>query len=411
MFSRTTGQHATLVSVGYSILGVLPLFLVSSQAVQLQRELDFGKDGLGLAVSVCFAVSAVAATPLGAVVGRLGARAGLKLSSAFALAALVLMAFVADRWWHVALALSLCGIANATAQVATNVVLAGNVRAGRQGLAFGAKQAAIPIASLTAGLALPVVGLLAGWRVSFAVAAVIVLAALAYRPHVTDDRAAPSRRADRGRPRDTSAAPAPARRAGRRRPSRLLLTIALVGLLAGAVANALPTFAVDSAVASGFGEGAAGLLLALGSAAAVLVRVGAGWVADRRGSSGISELLALTGAGAVALVVLALSGDSHALYAFATLAVFASGWGWPGLIHYATVHTHRAAPAAASGFVLSAVYIGNVVGPAIVGFIAEHRSYADAWGYGAGVLVLATAAGLAARELERRAARTSTAAG
>lgn len=401
MFSRTTGQHATLVSVGYSILGVLPLFLVSSQAVQLQRELDFGKDGLGLAVSVCFAVSAVAATPLGAVVGRLGARAGLKLSAAFALAALVLMAFVADRWWHVALALSLCGIANATAQVATNVVLAGNVRAGRQGLAFGAKQAAIPIASLTAGLALPVVGLLAGWRASFAVAAVIVLAALAYRPHVTDDRSAPPRHA----------APPGARPSSRGRPSRLLLTIALVGLLAGAVANALPTFAVDSAVASGFGEGAAGLLLALGSAAAVLVRVGAGWVADRRGSSGISELLALTGAGAVALVVLALSGDSHALYAFATLAVFASGWGWPGLIHYATVHTHRAAPAAASGFVLSAVYIGNVVGPAIVGFIAEHRSYADAWGYGAGVLVLATAAGLAARELERRAARTSTAAG
>jgi predicted MFS family arabinose efflux permease len=388
-----SGRHATLVAVSYSVLAVLPLFLASAQAVQLQRDLDFGKDGLGLAVSVCFAVSAVAATPLGNVVGRIGARAGLKLSSAFSLVSLLLLAALADRWWHLAFALALCGVANATAQVATNVMLAGNVRAGRQGVAFGAKQAAIPLASLAAGLALPVVGLLAGWRVTFAAAAVIVLASLAYRPQIS------------GEPGETRA-----RERGRTRPTPLLLTIALVGLLAGAVANALPTFAVDSAVASGFGEGAAGLLLALGSTAAVVVRVGAGWVADRRSSPGFSELLMLTGFGAFALVLLAVAGDNHVLYVIAMVAVFASGWGWPGLIHFATVRTHLAAPAAASGFVLSAVYVGNVVGPAIVGFIAEHRSYADAWGYGAVVLALATAAGVAARRLER-VRRTSTAAG
>jgi MFS family permease len=399
MFSRTTagqasGRHATLVSVSYSILAVLPLFLASAQAVQLQRDLDFGKDGLGLAVSVCFAVSAIGATPLGHVVARIGALAGLKLAVSLSLASLVLLAALADRWWHLAAALALCGLANATAQVATNVVLAGNVSAGRQGVAFGAKQAAIPIASLIAGLALPLVGLLAGWRVAFAAAAVVVVAALVYRPQISDEPGA-----------------AGPRERGRMRPTPLLLTIALVGLLAGAVANALPTFAVDAAVASGFGEGAAGLLLALGSVAAVVVRVGAGWVADRRGSAGFSELLALTGAGAIALVALALSGDSHVLYVLATIAVFACGWGWPGLIHFATVRTHRATAAAASGFVLSAVYVGNVVGPAIVGFIAEHRSYAEAWGYGAVVLALATGAGLVARRLERGAARTSTAAG
>ena len=179
------------------------------------------------------------------------------------------------------------------------------------------------------------------------------------------------------------------------------MTTALAGLLAGALGNALPAFAVDSAVENGFTESEAGLLLAMGSAAAVLVRVGAGWVADRRGSAGYSELLALTGAGAVALVALALSGDSHVLYVLATLAVFAAGWGWPGLIYYATVRSHRAAPGAATGFVLSWVYVGNVLGPVSVGFIAEHRSYADAWALGAAVLALATLAALAARRLER----------
>lgn len=387
MFSGTTasrhrpGRHATLVSVSYSILAVLPLFLVSAQAVQLQRELDFGTAGLGLAVSTCFAVSAVAATPLGHLVAHVGARAGLKLSAAMALASLVLLTFVADRWWHVALALALCGLANATAQVATNVVLAGDVPESRQGVAFGAKQAAIPVASLAAGLALPVVGLLAGWRVAFAGAAVIVVLALLFQPRVSGD--------GQERP----------KRAGR--PTPLLLTLALVGLFAGAVANAIPSFAVDSAVANGFGESAAGLLLALGSAAAIVVRVGAGWVADRRGSIGFSELLWLTAAGAVALVGLALAGENQALYVLATLAVFATGWGWPGLIHYATVRSHRETSAAASGFVLSWIYVGNVVGPAIVGFVAEHRSYADAWAYGAVVLALAAAATWFARRLAR----------
>ena len=372
------------MSVAYSILGVLPLFLVSSQAVQLQRELDFGKAGLGLAVSICFAVSAVAATPLGHVVGRLGAGAGLKLSAGFALAGLVWMATVASQWWHVAFALALCGLANAAAQVSTNVVLAGGVPKARQGVAFGAKQAAIPIASLAAGLALPVVALLAGWRAAFAGAAVVVVAALAFRPRL----AAVSRaRATRS--------------AGR--PGALLMMTALAGLLAGTIGNAVPAFAVDSAVEHGFTESAAGLLLAIGSAAAVLVRVGAGWVADRRASAGFSELLALTGAGAVAMVALALSGGSHALYVLATLAVFAAAWGWPGLIYYATVRSHRSAPGAATGFVLSWVYVGNVLGPASVGFIAEHHSYAEAWGYGAGVLALATLAALAARRLERAA--------
>ena len=55
----------------------------------------------------------------------------------------------------------------------------------------------------------------------------------------------------------------------------------------------------------------------------------------------------------MALVALALSGDSHALFVVATIAVFATGWGWPGLIYYATVRSHREAPAAATAFVLS----------------------------------------------------------
>ena len=54
------------------------------------------------------------------------------------------------------------------------------------------------------------------------------------------------------------------------------------------------------------------------------------------------------------------------------------------------------------------VYVGNVIGPAIVGFIAQHGSYALASAFGAAVLALATAAASLARR--QALVRTSTAA-
>ena len=379
-------ERPIAAAVGYSILGVLPLFLVSAQAVQLQHELGFGKARLGLAVSLCFAASAVAATPLGRLVERIGPGAGLRVSASLALTACLCMAFVASAWWHVALALVLCGVANATAQIATNLSLSDGVAPERQGVAFGAKQAAVPLASLGAGLALPVVALAAGWRAAFAAAALLATAAVVLRP---------------------PGAPGAIRGAGaaaRPRTPVLALT-ATVGLLGGAVGNSIPAFAVDSAVSHGLLESTGAALLAAGSLAAVLVRVSTGWIADRRASAGYRELALLTAGGALAMAALALSGSSDALFVAATVAAFATGWGWPGIIYYATVRSHRATPGAATGLVLSAVYVGNVIGPVTVGFIAEHASYADAWALCAVVLCVATAAALGAGRLDRRRLR------
>jgi MFS family permease len=268
------------------------------------------------------------------------------------------------------------------AQVSTNVALAGSVRLERQGVAFGAKQAAVPLAGLVAGLAVPVIALVAGWRAAFFGAAAISAGALLYAPGL----GRPGTRAPAARP----------------RPTRLLVLMGIFGLLGGAVGNSLPAFAVDSAVTRGIGEGAAGLILALGSATAVVGRIGAGLVVDRRGSAGYTELLALTVAGSLALAVLAASGGSDALFVVAIVASFGCAWSWQGLIYYAAVRSHPSAPGAATAVVLSSVYAGNVIGPVVVGLVAEHRSYDAAWGLAAVVLVLATPAGIAARRLHRR---------
>jgi MFS family permease len=416
-----SGRRVTSLAVAYAVLGVLPLFLVSAQSVQLQRDLGFDRAALGLAVSLCFAASALAANPAGRFVERVGPTGGLRLSASLSLLGLLVMAIVASAWWHVALAVALSGVANALAQVSTNVALASGVPTRRQGVAFGAKQAAIPTASLVAGLALPIVGLVAGWRFAFAGAALVVAVAVLRVPRLEggaalrrstaspergtplDDRRAAGRESESATAGDMPAhregAPPGEARGGVR--TRLLVLLAIAGLLAGAVGNAIPTFTVDSSVARGIDESLAGLLLAAGSLASIAGRIGSGWVADKRGSLGIAELATLTAIGALACSALALSHDSDALFAVAVIAGFGAGWGWAGVIYFAVVRTHPQAPAAATAFVLSVVFVGNVIGPAGVGFIAQHGSYELAWGVGAAVLALATAAALAARQASR----------
>ena len=68
------------------------------------------------------------------------------------------------------------GLANAASHPATNLSLAGEVPAGRQGLSFGVKQSAIPAATLLAGLAVPSIALTFGWRWAFAGGAALALA-------------------------------------------------------------------------------------------------------------------------------------------------------------------------------------------------------------------------------------------
>ena len=53
---------------------------------------------------------------------------------------------------------------NVLGQLSSNLTLAQHVPASRLGLSFGLKQAAIPLATLLSGAAVPAVALTIGWR-------------------------------------------------------------------------------------------------------------------------------------------------------------------------------------------------------------------------------------------------------
>ncbi|RLP85784.1 MFS transporter [Micromonospora sp. BL4] len=382
--ARTRPIRASAGAVLTTVACVLPVFLLGGLAVQMGADLGFSPAGLGLAVAVYFGVSALASVPSGRLVERFGpalvARCGIVLAAGSMLA----MAVLARSYPVLVALLALSAAANALGQLASNAALAQHVPTRRQGLSFGVKQAAIPVSTLLAGVAVPTIALTAGWRWAFVAAAGAALTTLPAVPRQLPGRA---RRAD-------------AKRAGR--ATTALVVIGVAATLAAAAANALGTFLVDSAAARGLSPGLAGLTLTLGSAVCVAARVGAGWLADRRTSGHVALIAAMLVVGAGGLGLLALTGTVPLVVG--VVLGFGLGWAWPGLVNFAVVRLHPQAPAAATSITQTGVYAGGCLGPLSLGPLAAHLGYPAMWTTAAVSMLLAAALMLVGSRLLTRIA-------
>lgn len=378
----TLSRRPLLAAVVYTGMGVLPLFLVSAQILQLEREIEFGVGQLGLATATFFGLAALAANPAGRVVARVGPGRSLRVGGLLTLTSCVI-AGTARTWWVLPLATAVGGVGNGLIQVAANLAIFDGVAVGRQGLAFGAKQASVPMASVLAGISLPVVGLVFGWRWVFALAAVLALTLAVSAPHLDMAKAAER---DEGR-------------VGR--PPKSLLLLGLAGICGAMAGNGLSLFIVPSAVDIGIEEAAAGAVLAVCSLLVVAVRLGAGWVVDRKGSSGYAEMAWMAGAGTVGAFVLAMSA-APAVYLVAMPVAVLGAWGWPGIFFFTVVHSYPEFPARASGLVLSSNLTGTVIGPLVVGSLAARGNYPAAWLFVAVMAAISTVAFVASYRLKTR---------
>jgi MFS family permease len=348
----------------------VPVFLVGGLAVQIGHDLHFTPAGLGLTVSAYFGVTALASVPAGALVEKYGSTAIARFGIALSATSLLAVAALARSLWSLILILALGAGANAMGQLASNTSLSRHVPVRRQGLSFGVKQAAIPVSTLLAGAAVPLVALTVGWRWAFVAAAVGAVAALRLVPSEHDE----GRRS---------------RTVGGERATAALVVLGLAATLAAGAANALGTFLVDSAVARGLAPGPAGLALTLGSLVCVLARVAGGWQADRLPSRQVGVIAGLLATGAIGLALLAMTGT-------ATLVVgvvlgFGLGWSWPGLMNFAVVRLHPQAPAAATSITQTGVYAGGCVGPLALGALAAAAGYSTMWTAAAVAMVSAAA--------------------
>jgi MFS family permease len=374
-------RRPVLLAVAVATVGVLPAFLTGGLAVQMREELAFGAAALGLAVAAFFASSSLASAIMGRLVERIGAHQGMRLAAVGSAASLLGVALLARSWAALVACLVLGGLTNAISHPATNLSLAREVPTGRQGLSFGVKQAAIPAATLLAGLAVPAIAVTLGWRWAFAGGAVLALAVAFLAPAGTSGNAV--RRKEEAREKDAPIVP---------------LVLLALGIGLGSTATVpLGAFIVESSVAAGLRVDTAGFLLALGSAVNIVVRVAFGHLADGMSGGRLRLVAAMLGIGIAGFALLA-TGERGLILPGALLA-FGAGWGWPGLFNFAVVKTNPGAPAAATGITQTGASGGAALGPLVFGLVAEATSYDVAWLVSGTIALAALAAILVGRRM------------
>ncbi len=350
-------------------------------AVELTTDLRFGPVGLGSAFASFFAALAVSSIHLGRLSDRFGAILSLRLATLGTSVATAGIAVFAVNWPTLVAWLLLAGVSAALAQPAANSLVFNRVRSERLGLAFGVMQSAPPLASMLAGLAVPVVALTLSWRWAYGIAAGWALLMV---PAV--GKGSGLRLRDR-------------RDSGSRQPlrDRSLLVMMGGGLgLAFATSSAALGFFVDAAVVSGMPQRVAALVLATASLAAIAVRLIAGIAVDRSEVQPLRVCAVLLIVGAVGLALLSVGSPPI----MATGAVFglAGTWGFPGVLMYALVRAYPLTPGRVTGAMAVAAF-GAVAGPIGFGILVAGFSYEAAWG--AAALLALVAAGAMAQGAQR----------
>ena len=357
-------------------VAILPGFLPGALAVQLSESLGIAEAGIGLIVGAFFGMSALGSSRLGRLVERLDWAPAMRFAALGAAATLLLTPILGHSVVMLGLVTVAGGLALALAHPAVNLGIARCTVVERQGLAYGFKHGAIPAATAIAGLGLPIVAIPLGWQWVY-----VMCAALAVIAALLVPSSPASFEVDRGEVTRSDMPPV------RSSPLSLLVVMAVGAGLGIFGMDALATFLVPYAVDVGFGEGAAGVLLAVGSILGILTRIIMGWLIDRRTAGGLLTVSVFLALGAIGIAVMTI-GTDPAIVA-GSLIAFTFGWGWSGLFTFAVVRRNPAAPAAATGITMTGNYVGAAAGPAHFGVVAE-TSFTAAW------VIMSVALGLGA---------------
>jgi MFS family permease len=367
--------RALVAGPALMVAAVLPAFLVASLASQIQ----LGGSAVGLAIAIFHVICAVTSTPAGRLVERIGPRAGMRIAATLTALSCLAIAGLAQSALAVTALLIVGGLANAFGGPAVAALLRREVAVHRQGLAFGAQQSGGTLGSLLAGLALPLIAIPFGWRWAFLAVAVLALAAAAVVPYVE---------------------PTPSDAVRRPRGLTSVHALAAAAALASAAGVGFISFLILYAVHSGMSEGEAGLLLGAVSLAATASRITVGVLADRRGGEPLRPVAVMLAISIVGYLLL-IAGEP-ALIVVAALLAGAFGWAWPGGLTLAVVQRSPNAPAWAVGVLMAGLFTGAIIGPLVVGILAEHERFAVAWGTCATCALLAALTVSATRRRQLR---------
>ena len=393
--ARTEGEHgwrfaAALVLSMTSAAFVVPT--VSVLAPELSRELGVTAGGVGGVLTVLYGVSAATSPTVGRVIGLVGSRRSSLLMFGLILAGSLVFAGAPSYRWLLAAAVVL-GLGLTIANPLTNHLVAERAAPSSAGMLIGWKQAGGQFAWFVAGVSLPVLVAVGGWRT-----AALAGAALAVAGAVVTTRVV---RPDTGVPASGQHATPGAHHAS-------LTVLSAYALLMSAATSVLLSFLplyLEHDV--GYGSSAAGAVVAVMGLASVAGRVA--WSSRvTAGAQLLGHLLILSVAAVLAVVVLAAGTVWSPAVWLAVLVMGTMATAWSAIVSLIIVQQFGVARAGrASGVVMAAIHVGLLASPVVVGQVIDRTgSYAAGWVI-SGVL-FGSAALLAAAGRQGRAISGST---
>jgi MFS family permease len=350
-------------------LGILATFIID--------DLSISRAELGIVLGLVNVAAAVLSPVAGRVTDRIGGKKALIVL--FVTAGVTFLIFGTAVAYGMLFVGAIAGaIAQATANPATNKLIAEDVPAGKRGVITGVKQSGVQAGIFLGGLTVPTLAITLGWRGAYLIVAVVPLVFAAFAAWVVP--AAPKATAEhRTRSRDPL-------------PSAIwwLAGFGFLMGLSGAVTFFVPLFAEEVLGHSPVVGGVAAAVIAF---VAVPGRILWSRYAERSGAFR-GSLWTMAVLSVCAAVLFYLSGTAAAwlLWPAAMLiAVGSSSWNSVGMVAV-MVEAGVAATGRASGIVLFGFLTGLGIAPPIFGAIIDHTgSYDVMW-----LLSAVTAAGSAA---------------
>lgn len=348
------------VAIAAAVSVALPGFLVGGLSVQIRGEFGVAEGRYGWAMSTYFLAATAGSIVLGRLAQVIGPRRQLTLALFGAAVVDLCIALFANEFRYLIAFLAIAGLCNAAAQTAVNL---GLTQAGlpRLGLALAVKQSGMPAASMLSGVAVPAIALTLGWRWAFVVAATVALIAL-IGVQQTISSSAPQL--------TTQKAPSQS-------PLNALVIAGVAAMFLSFGAGALNAWVVESGVDAGLGKGAAGLMLSIGAALGIAVRVGWGIQLDRMSWHPFVIAGAMVFGGAIGAI--GLTSRSAPIHIIATVIAFSGGWIWPVFLNFGVVRANEGNAASATGVTQTGVYLGVFIAPLTAGEIIERSGYPMMW--------------------------------
>ncbi|PTN11156.1 CynX/NimT family MFS transporter [Nitrosomonas aestuarii] len=164
--STLTGYLFIVVLVFAMALPMLVLYAISTLGPLLSQDLVFDSTMLGYLVMSSFGLAAILSLWSGAIVDFFGTRKML-LVIFFTIAIAFMLIASVQTFAGLIMAVAICGIAQALANPVTNLLIAQQVTQDKKARIVGIKQSGVQLAALFAGLLLPGIALLYGWRAAF----------------------------------------------------------------------------------------------------------------------------------------------------------------------------------------------------------------------------------------------------